>query len=259
MRLPSLVSRACQPFSKSANIATASYVGLTAGNPDVIELFGSPAQKRKYVGALLDGGFFGTIALMEPQSGSHLAYLTTRAVPNLDSTYSIRGTKIFISGGDNELSEKFVHLVLARIPGGALSVKGILLFRVPKYRVNDGGTLGVRNGCAGRADSQDKPARRHIRHAVVRRKKRMHRRTLRRAPSRFHPHVPDDERDANRRRNGRADVWLPRLLAALQYARDRCQGRLSEEKCPDVAQVPLIERTDVQRMLIAQKSYVEGG
>ena len=145
MQLPVVVAQACSALFKSANGATTSYVGLTLGNANVIERFGSEAQKGKYLGALLSGRFFGTMALTEPQAGSSLSDLTTSATPQPDGTYRIKGSKIFISGGDHELRENIVHLVLARIPGAPPGVKGISLFTVPKFRVNADGSLGPRN------------------------------------------------------------------------------------------------------------------
>ena len=145
MQLPSLISQACGSLFKSANIATTSYVGLTQGNANVIRRFGTPAQQHKYLTHLLTGRFFGTMALTEPQAGSSLADITTTAVPQPDGTYRLTGNKIFISGGDHELSENIVHLVLARIQGAPAGVKGISLFIVPKFRVNDDGSLGARN------------------------------------------------------------------------------------------------------------------
>ena len=112
--------------------------------PTLME-FGSEAQKAKYLAALLSGRFFGTMALTEPQAGSSLSDLTTSATPQPDGTYRIKGSKIFISGGDHELRENIVHLVLARIPGAPPGVKGISLFTVPKFRVNADGSLGPRN------------------------------------------------------------------------------------------------------------------
>ena len=145
MQLPVVMTQAAFSLFKSANVGTAAYPFLTIGNANVIHRFGTPEQHRKYLAPLLAGRFFGTMALTEPQAGSSLSDITTSATPNPDGTYSLRGNKIFISAGDHELSENIVHLVLAKIPGGPPGVKGISLFIVPKFRVNDDGTLGQKN------------------------------------------------------------------------------------------------------------------
>jgi alkylation response protein AidB-like acyl-CoA dehydrogenase len=149
MQLPVLLTQAAFSLFKGANVGTAAYPFLTIANANVIHRFGSDAQQElKYLGPLLAGRFFGTMALTEPQAGSSLSDITTSATPNADGTYSIVGNKIFISAGDHELSENIVHLVLAKIPGGPPGVKGISLFIVPKFRVNDDGSLGARNDVA---------------------------------------------------------------------------------------------------------------
>jgi alkylation response protein AidB-like acyl-CoA dehydrogenase len=134
--LPVTLTQAAFSLFKGANVGTAAYPFLTIANANVIHRFGSEEQKARYLGPLLAGRYFGTMALTEPQAGSSLSDITTSATPNPDGTYSIVGNKIFISGGDHELSENIVHLVLAKIPGGPPGVKGISLFIVPKFRVN---------------------------------------------------------------------------------------------------------------------------
>ena len=148
MQLPVTLTQAAFSLFKGANVGTAAYPFLTIANANVIHRFGSEAQRAKYLGPLLTGRFFGTMALTEPQAGSSLSDITTSATPNEDGTYSIVGNKIFISGGDHELSENIVHLVLAKIPGGPPGVKGISLFIVPKFRVNADGSQGQRNDVA---------------------------------------------------------------------------------------------------------------
>ena len=145
MQLPVLLTQAAFSLFKGANVGTAAYPFLTIANANVIHRFGSDAQRAKYLGPLLAGRFFGTMALTEPQAGSSLSDITTSATPNADGTYTIVGNKIFISAGDHELSENIVHLVLARIPGGPPGVKGISLFIVPKVHVAADGSLGARN------------------------------------------------------------------------------------------------------------------
>lgn len=148
MQLPVLVTQACLSVFRSANVATTSYVGLTASNANVIEKFGSPVQQARYLQALRSGRFFGTMALTEPQAGSSLSDLRTSATPRGDGCYLIKGQKIFISGGDHELSDNIVHLVLARLPDAPPGVKGISLFTVPKFHTDEQGRVGARNDVA---------------------------------------------------------------------------------------------------------------
>src|SRR5512138_2150861 len=136
MQLPATVARACQAVFEAANVSTTAYVSLTAANANLLSAFGTEDQKRRYLAPLVAGRFFGTMALTEPQAGSSLADVATTATPRADGTYSISGTKIFISAGDHDLAENIVHLVLARIPGAPPGVRGISLFAVPKLLVN---------------------------------------------------------------------------------------------------------------------------
>src|SRR5258708_22289291 len=144
-QLRDTVSGDGQAILASANVVTTSKVSLTIGNAALLAAFASPQQKERYLGHLLSGRFFGTMALTEPQAGSSLSDILTTATPNPDGSYSLRGTKIFISAGDHDLAENIVHLVLAKIPGAPPGVKGISLFVVPKYRVDPDGSLGPPN------------------------------------------------------------------------------------------------------------------
>ncbi len=145
MQLPNLLSRACFAHFQSANIATSSYPMLSMGASHLIETFGSEEQKRRFLQPMLEGRFFGTMALTEPHAGSSLSDIRTRAEPAGDGSYRLKGNKIFISGGDHPLSENIVHMVLAKLPDAPPGVKGISLFIVPKFLVNDDGSLGERN------------------------------------------------------------------------------------------------------------------
>src|SRR5204863_1820819 len=113
MQLPTSVRGACQAIFAAANVGTTAYVSLTAGNAALLAAFASPEQKERYLKHLLSGRFFGTMALTEPQAGSSLSDILTTATPNPDRSYSLTGTKIFISAGDHDLAENIVHLVLA--------------------------------------------------------------------------------------------------------------------------------------------------
>ena len=118
---------------------------LTLANARLLLAHGSREQIDTFVAPMVEGRWFGTMALSEPQAGSSLADITTRAEPQDDGTYRLTGNKMWISGGDHELTENIVHLVLAKVPGGPPGVKGISLFVVPKFLVTDGGALGERN------------------------------------------------------------------------------------------------------------------
>ncbi|GAB3938278.1 hypothetical protein GCM10027614_18040 [Micromonospora vulcania] len=145
LQLPHAVTAACLAWFQAANVATSAYPFLTLGNANLLLAHGSPEQVDTYVRPMLQGRFFGTMCLSEPHAGSSLADITTRAEPQPDGTYRLFGTKMWISGGDHELAENIVHLVLARIPGGPPGVKGISLFIVPKVLVGPDGSLGDRN------------------------------------------------------------------------------------------------------------------
>ncbi len=260
MQLPATVAQACLAIFNAANVSTAAYPFLTIANANLIEAFGTADQKTKYLPHLLSGRFFGTMCLSEPQAGSSLSDIRTRAEPQPDGSYRVFGSKMWISGGDHELSENIIHLVLAKIPGGPPGVKGISLFLVPKYLVNDDGTLGLRNDVA-LAGLNHKMGYRGTTNCVL-----------------------------NFGENGGALGWLvgephqglscmfhmmnearvgvglgavmlgyTGYLHALAYARERLQGRPLAGKDTTRPQVRIVEHADVRRMLLAQKAYVEGG
>ncbi|GAA6140341.1 acyl-CoA dehydrogenase [Hydrogenophaga sp. 5NK40-0174] len=259
MQLPVLVSQACLSYFRSANIATTSYVGLTSSNANVIEKFGGEKQKARYLQALREGRFFGTMALTEPQAGSGLSDLKTSATPQSDGTYLIKGQKIFISGGDHELSDNIVHLVLARLPDAPPGVKGISLFTVPKFHTSEQGEVGERNDVALAG--------------------LIHKCGWRGTTSTM---LSFGEKDAcvgeivgkpheglacmfHMMNEARIGVGMGAImlgyrgyLASLKYARERLQGRHPADKNPLSPPLALIEHADVKRMLLAQKAYVEG-
>lgn len=266
MQLPMTLLRASMAWFQAANAATSSYPFLTAANASLLVTHGSEAQIEKFVPAMLEGRFFGTMCLSEPQAGSSLADITTKAVPADDGAYRITGTKMWISGGDHELTENIVHLVLAKIPGGPAGVKGISLFIVPKFLVNDDGTLGDRNDVA-LVGLNHKMGNRGTTNAL-----------LNFGEGAF---APGGEAGAvgyllgephkglqymfhmmNEARIGvgflATSLGYAGYLQSLDYARTRTQGRPLGAKDPASPQVPLIEHTDIRRMLLAQKSYVEG-
>ncbi len=143
--LPHVISTAFEEYLISANMAFAMYQGLTMGAVSSLLVKGSEQQKAKYVPKMVAGEWGGTMNLTEPQCGTDLGLITTRAEPKADGSWLVTGTKIFISSGEHDLTENIIHLVLAKTPGAPDSVKGISLFIVPKFLVNDDGSLGARN------------------------------------------------------------------------------------------------------------------
>jgi len=143
--LPHVLGSAFEEYQTSANMAFSMYPGLTMGAVSAIHVAGSDEQKQTYLPNMISGRWTGTMNLTEPQCGTDLGLVKTRAEPQPDGSWKISGTKIFISSGEHDLAENIIHLVLAKTPGAPDSVKGISLFIVPKYLVNPDGTLGARN------------------------------------------------------------------------------------------------------------------
>jgi len=143
--LPQLVAAMVQEMWQGANIAFACCPTLTQGAIAAIRIAGSDALKRRYLPKMISGEWTGTMNLTEPQAGSDMAAVRSRAVPHPDGTYRISGQKIFITYGEHDMADNIVHLVLARTPDAPAGVKGISLFVVPKFLVNDDGSLGDRN------------------------------------------------------------------------------------------------------------------
>ena len=259
MQLPWTVAQACFAWFNAANISTAGYPFLTVANANLIRVFGSDAQKQKYLPHLLTGRFLGTMCLSEPQAGSSLSDIRTTAIPDVDGTYRLKGNKMWISAGEHELSENIVHLVLARIQGAPAGVKGISLFIVPKYRVNDDGSVGERNDVA-LAGLNHKMGFRGTTNCVLNFGER----------GGAHAELVGEANKGlacmfqmmNEARigvgMGATVLGYTGYLHALAYARERPQGRLPGAKDANRPQVRIIEHADVKRMLLAQKAYVEG-
>ena len=144
--LPHVVASAFEEYLISSNMAFAMYQGLTLGAVSSILVKGSEEQKATYLPKLISGEWGGTMNLTEPQCGTDLGMIRTRAEPQADGSYAITGTKMFISAGEHDLTENIIHLVLAKTPGAPDSSKGISLFIVPKFMVEADGSLGARNG-----------------------------------------------------------------------------------------------------------------
>ena len=143
--MPIVLSGGTLEILSTANLAFGLAPGLSAGAISAINFHGSQEQKDKFLPNLVSGKWTGTMNLSEPQSGSDLGTITTKAEPQDDGTYKISGTKVWITFGEHDMTENIIHLVLAKIPGSPEGTKGISMFIVPKFIVNDDGTLGDKN------------------------------------------------------------------------------------------------------------------
>ena len=267
MQLPHVVTSAAMAWFSAANIGTIAYPFLSTANANLLLAHGSREQIETWVAPIIEGRYFGTMCLSEPQAGSSLADVATRAEPQPDGTYRIVGNKMWISGGDHELSENIVHLVLARIVGAPAGVKGLSLFIVPKYLVDDEGTLGARNDVT-LAGLNHKMGYRGTVNTLLNFGEGAH--TPGGQPGAVGYLVGEPNRGLaymfhmmNEARIGvgvgAVTLGYTGYLHALDYARTRVQGRPLTDRDPTSAQIPLTGHADVRRMLLAQKAYVEGG
>jgi butyryl-CoA dehydrogenase len=259
MQLPTLLSQACFAHFQSANAASTSYPFLTMGAANLIENFGSEEQKQRFLKPMIEGRFFGTMALTEPHAGSSLSDIRTRAEPAKDGSYRLRGNKIFISGGDHPLSENIVHLVLAKLPDAPPGVKGISLFIVPKFLVNGDGSLGRRNDVLLAGLFHKMGWRGTTSTALNFGDNGQCVGYLIGKPHQGLSYMFQMMNEA-RIGVGMGAVMLgyAGYLYSLEYARERPQGRLPDSKNPESAPVSIIQHADVKRMLLTQKAYVEG-
>ena len=259
MQLPTLLSQACFAHFQSANAASTSYPFLTMGAANLIESFGTDEQKQRFLQPMIDGRFFGTMALTEPHAGSSLSDIRTRAEPAADGTYRLKGNKIFISGGDHPLSENIVHMVLAKLPDAPPGVKGISLFIVPKFLVNDDGTLGQRNDVL-LAGLFHKMGWRGTTSTALNFGDNGE--CVGYLVGEAHRGLSYMFQMMNEARigvgMGAVMLGYAGYLYSLEYARERPQGRVPDSKDPTTAPVAIIQHADVRRMLLTQKSYVEG-
>ena len=256
--MPHLLNTATGELFSTANMAFQMYVGLSHGAASALAVHGSDQQKETYLPKIYSGEWTGTMNLTEPHWGSDLGLIRTKAEPQDDGSYAITGQKIWISGGENDLADNIVHLVLAKIPGGPDGIKGISLFVVPKFLVNEDGSLGDRNAvtCGGLEEKMG-----------------------------IHGNATcvmnyDGAKGwlvGTEHKGMRAMFTMmneARLSVALQgytqgevayqnalgFARDRLQGRdVTGVKNPDGPADPIIVHPDVRRNLLDQKSLVEGG
>ncbi len=259
MQLPPLVAGVANAYLSAAGSTALGYVSLTSANASLLEAHGTEEQIETWVKPMREGRFSGTMAMTEPDAGSGLADLTTSAVRAEDGSYRVFGNKIFISGGDHEMSENIVHLVLARVKGAPKGTKGISLFIVPKFLVNADGSLGERNDVTlgglfhkmgGRAHTSTALSFGEKEGAVAYLVGEENRGLL----CMFH--MMNEARIMVAA--GAASTALTGYQYSLHYAHERPQGRLPSCKDPLSPPVKIIEHADVRRMLLAQKAYSEG-
>ncbi|KAA6166906.1 acyl-CoA dehydrogenase [Pseudomonas veronii] len=259
MQLPTLLSQACFAHFQAANAASTSYPFLTMGAANLIESFGTEEQKQRFLQPMIEGRFFGTMALTEPHAGSSLSDIRTRAEPAADGSYRLKGNKIFISGGDHPLSENIVHMVLAKLPDAPAGVKGISLFIVPKFLVNDDGSLGARNDVL-LAGLFHKMGWRGTTSTALNFGDNGH--CVGYLVGKPHQGLSCMFQMMNEARigvgMGAVMLGYAGYLYSLEYARERPQGRLPDSKDPTTAPVSIIQHADIKRMLLTQKAYVEG-
>jgi alkylation response protein AidB-like acyl-CoA dehydrogenase len=256
--LPRLIGLVFSEMCSSANMAFAMYPGLTHGAYSAIHAGASDEQKHAYLPKLATGEWSGTMNLTEPQCGTDLGLIKTKAVPQPDGSYKITGQKIWISGGEQDLASNIIQLVLARIEGGPEGVKGISLFIVPKFLLNADGSLGARNSfeCGGLEEKMgihgNATCVMHYDGAtgflVGEEHKGM--RTM---------FVMMNEARLGVGLQGLAQAEVAYQNAA-DFARERVQGRsITGAKAPDKPADPIIVHPDVRRMLMDQRAFIEGG
>jgi len=256
--MPSVVSSAVGQFTAGASAAFSMYPGLTSGAFHGIEASASDEIKQKYLPKMASGEWTGTMNLTEPQCGTDLGMVRTKAVPNGDGSYSITGQKIWISAGEHDFADNIIHTVLARVEGAVPGIKGLSLFVVPKFLVNEDGSLGERNGvaCAGLEHKMGIHGNATAVMAYENAKGWL---------------IGEEGRGMNNMfvvmNEARLGTGLQGLAigdaayqAAVEFANDRLQGRsLTGPKNPDGPADPIMVHPDVRRMLLESKAYVEGG
>ena len=259
MQLPQVVGQACNAYFNAANLSTMAYPFITIAATNVLAAFGSPEQKKRYLAPMVEGRYFGTMALSEPQAGSSLSDIRTKATPSDDDCYLITGNKMWISAAEHELSDNIIHLVLTKLPDGPPGVKGISLMLVPKFRLNPDGSRGEFNNVAcvgvnhkmgyrGTVNTvlnfgEDGPCHGYL-------------------IGRAHHGLSYMFQMMNEARVGvglgGAALGYTGYLHSLAYARERPQGRHPHDKDPTSPQVAIVEHADIKRLLLAQKAASEG-
>lgn len=256
--LPPSLGMAKQEMMGTANWSWAMYPGLSHGAMNTIQSHGTQEQKELYLTRLTEGTWTGTMCLTEPQCGTDLGQVKTKAIPNDDGTYDIVGTKIFISAGEHDLTENIIHIVLARLPGAPEGTRGISLFIVPKIQVDQQGNLGEGNQVTCGA-IEDKMGIKASSTAVL---------NFDNAKGvLIGPKNKGLECMFTFMNTARVGTALQGVCASelayqnsLLYAKDRLSMRaLTGKKCPDKVADPIIVHPDVRKMLMTQKAISEGG
>ncbi|MBT5294153.1 MAG: acyl-CoA dehydrogenase [Octadecabacter sp.] len=255
--LPHIMHTAAMEPMVSANMAFQMYPGLTHGNMIAILAHGTDEQKATYLPKMASGEWSGTMNLTEPHCGTDLGLMRTKAEPQDDGTYKISGQKIWISAGEHDMSENIIHLVLAKIPGGPDGVKGISLFIVPKFLINEDGSLGARNtvSCGG---LEEKMGIHGNSTCVIN-----HDGSTGYLIGEMHKGMRAMFTMMNEARLGVGLQGYAQGAVAYEnavgFTRDRLQGRaVTGVQAPDKPADPIIVHPDVRRNLMDQKSFVEG-
>ncbi|WP_299622512.1 acyl-CoA dehydrogenase C-terminal domain-containing protein [uncultured Tateyamaria sp.] len=255
--MPYVIGTAVGEMFSSANMAFTMYQGLTHGAASAILAHGSQQQKETYLPKMVSCEWTGTMNLTEPHCGTDLGLMRTKAEPQEDGTFKISGQKIFISAGEHDMSDNIIHLVLAKIVGGPEGIKGVSLFIVPKFLVNEDGSLGARNGVAV-GNIEEKMGIHGNSTCVMNYDGAV-------------GYLIGEEHKGMRAmftmmNEARIGVGMQGLSQAevayqnaLDYAKDRLQGRdVTGTKNPDGPADPLIVHPDIRRSLMDQKSFAEG-
>lgn len=259
LQLPYLLQSAISAWFAAANGSTSGYAGLTVAAGNLLAEHGSEEQKQRYLKPMIEGRYFGTMALSEPHAGSSVGDIRTRAEPQPDGTYRLFGNKMWISGAEHDMSENIVNLVLAKIPGGPPGVKGISLFIAPRFLINDDGSRGHRNDIK-LAGLNHKMGNRGTVNCVL---------NFGESGGAVGYLVGGENQGLacmfsmmNEMRIavglGAAALAATGYLHALDYAKERAQGRHLTDRDPSTPMVPIIEHADVKRMLLQQKAFAEG-
>ena len=258
--LPRTIANAAFLHFQAANVSIANYALLTMSAAELLAQHGTPDQQSRYMAPMLEGRFLGTMALSEPHAGSSLGDITTTARPLADGRYAIRGTKMWISGGEHDMAENIVHLMLARIEGAPAGVRGISLFIVPRMRLDQSGRPTVWNNVA-LAGLNHKMGQRGTVNTVL---------NVGEGGDTIGEIVGAPGQGLacmfTMMNEARIGVSMGAVahasagyLHALAYARERLQGRPAGNRDPAAPQVAIIAHPDVRRMLLQQKAAAEGG
>ncbi|EEE36403.1 acyl-CoA dehydrogenase family protein [Rhodobacteraceae bacterium KLH11] len=255
--MPYVMGTAVGEMFSGSNQAFTMYQGLTHGAASAILAHGSDAQKNRYLPNMVSCEWTGTMNLTEPHCGTDLGLMRTKAEPQGDGSYKISGQKIFISAGDHDMADNIIHLVLAKIPGGPEGIKGVSLFIVPKFIVNEDGSLGERNGVS--VGKIEEKMGIHGNSTCVMNYDEATGWLL----GEEHKGMRAMFTMMNEARLGVGMQGLSQAEAAYQnaveYAKDRLQGRdVTGAKNPDGPADPLIVHPDIRRNLMDQKSFTEG-